>query len=175
MQCCPCAPHFISPREGWNMLRLKVMCPISVQASDKFIAPLTIYNLSEPCWCGLCYLSCSGAATLMMLRLWGAWKISTVKIQQRKKTCLLHMSVCVVWLKDKKQEYIQGQRHRSHRGAIKSLQWMCTFLDWSSCWKPAPTVGTRNQQCLIPLIQKWTHLFKPATGDISLKHCEIFS
>lgn len=60
-----------------------------------------------------------------------------------------------------------------------SNQWMCTFLDWSGCRQPSPTVGTKNKlriyttfKHLIPLIM---HLFKPERGDISLKHSRTFS
>ena len=51
MLCCPCAPHFISPREGWNMLPLKVMCPISVQAVTNLSPPrlFTIHPSRDNC------------------------------------------------------------------------------------------------------------------------------
>lgn len=176
MQCCPCAPHFISPWEGWNMLQLKVMCPISVQAGDKFIAPLTIYNPSESWWCGLCYLSCRGAATLMMLRLWGALKIS--KIQEEKIMCLLHTCICVVWVRDTLMPKHRGVHTlillinlMNHWNGVvfcrgpflgyESLSFFhlsmrCgghrpigaeTHEDWSSCRKPTPAVGPQDQLC----------------------------
>lgn len=153
MQRCPCAPHFISPREGWNMLQLKVMCPISVQAGDKFIAPLTIYNPSEPRWCGPCYLSCSSAAALMMLRLWGASKISTFKIREENQTCWLRTSVRVVPLNDAKT------RRRCHHIQINcSHGWNCTFF----------FLHHGDERARL-----WTSsLIKHAMGDISPKCCD---
>ena len=57
------------------------LCP----SGDKFIAPSTIYNPSEPWWSGLCYLSCRGTAMLMILLLWGPNKGARQKKKKKGK------------------------------------------------------------------------------------------
>lgn len=85
MPCCPCALHFISPREGWNMLPLKVMCPISVHVVTN-LSPPWLFTIRPRRDDLACYGSCRGAAMMIMLLLLpGANKRAQTNTEIQKK------------------------------------------------------------------------------------------